>query len=139
MNNRYTRNRKGFTLVEALVSTVIFCSAAAVIMAISARCMSNAHQDRIYEMAWQLLDRQLAAVSYVGIDEYKKLGVMEGTFTNTDIEYRWSINAEPSTVTDIDEVRMSVLWLEQKKTHSISLDTRMRSTLPTESNSVMSK
>jgi hypothetical protein len=139
MNNLCKHNYGGFTLVEALVSTVIFCSAAIVIMAISARCMSGTRQDRIYETAWQLLDRQLTAVSYVGIDEYKKLGVMQGNFKSTDIDYRWTINARPSTVTGVDEVQMTVLWLEQKKSHSISLDTRMRSIIPAESNSVMGK
>jgi Tfp pilus assembly protein PilV len=124
--------RTGFTLTEALLSTVIFCGAATVIMAVSARCMDRTRENRCYEIAWQLLDRQLTAVSYVGIDEYKKQGIMQGTFKGTDPEYNWAIQATASTVSSVDDVQIVVSWSEKSKQHAVSLMTRMRSVLPSD-------
>ncbi|UCG48802.1 MAG: hypothetical protein JSU94_03290, partial [Phycisphaerales bacterium] len=64
------RDNKGFNLVETIVSSVILSGAVLAVGAIGTRSMVETRLNRQYETAAALIDKQLALIDYMGIDEF---------------------------------------------------------------------
>ena len=64
------QNRRGFTLVETILASVILCASILALGAISTRALSSAKLNRQYETAAALAEKQLVMISYIGIDNF---------------------------------------------------------------------
>ncbi len=122
---RIYKKTKGFTLVEIILATIILCGAVLAIGAISMRSLSGARLNRQYEKAATCLDRQLALIDYMGIDEFVESGQTEGGFGQFAPSYHWQMQVDTLGIDNLYEVNLTVSWMERKKRYDISCTTRL--------------
>ena len=118
------KNKKGFSLVETLVASVILSGAVLTLGALSTVSVRGTRINRRYEVAASLLDKQLNMIDYMGIDEFIDLGQMEGIFENNE-EYRWQVVTEYQDIDSLYLVTITVSWVEGNRPYSISVDTML--------------
>ncbi len=58
-------NRKGFSLIEAIIAAVILSFAVMALSGICTRSLTSVRTNRDYEQAWEVLDRQLETITYI--------------------------------------------------------------------------
>jgi len=117
--------KRGFTLVETILASVILCGAVLALGAIGTRCLSETRLNREYEVAAALLDRQLTMIDYVGIEEFLEMGQMEGQLEEFEPGYYWSVVAESQGIGNLYQVSITVSWVERNRRHSVSVDTML--------------
>jgi len=122
-----TNKAAGFTLAEVIVASVILCAAVITLSAITTRCLGNTKLNREYELAWELLDRQLAVIDYMGVDEFIKQGIMEGDFENTAPGYRWEVETSQLDYDNLWQLDVTITWESRKREHKISAGTMLNS------------
>lgn len=115
--------RKAFTLLEALVASVILGGAVVGIGAVSTRCLHQAQLNRQYDTAWQLLDQQLTVIDYMGLQEFLDKGVTEGDIEHLVPTYRWQVQVESQGIDDLHLVRMTISWQDQTRPYHVSAST----------------
>ena len=108
-----TTERKGFSLIEMLVASLLLSAAVVVLCAVGTRSMTGVKLNRQYETAWDLLDRQLTMIDYMGVDEFLEMRQMSGQF---DVEgvggaaYRWEVEIEEGDLDNVYVVSLSISW-----------------------------
>jgi len=122
------RNKeKGFTLVEALVASIILAAAAITISAISVRCLSRTSFNQEYEQAWAAMDRQLVSIEALGIDQFIAQGILEGYVQGASEEesgkYRWEAEVENEDIGKLYRIKMTINWQEKNRLHQIAAET----------------
>ncbi|HIJ67777.1 MAG TPA: prepilin-type N-terminal cleavage/methylation domain-containing protein [Planctomycetes bacterium] len=106
-------SRKGFSLIEMIVAAVLLSGAVVTICAIGNRSLGGVKLNRENETAWQLLDRQLALIDYIGVEQFMEAGQTEGSFGDDDeggTVYYWSSNITEGEADNIYRVDMLVSW-----------------------------
>jgi len=119
---------KGFTLVEVLVSSVILAAGLVTLTGISTRCMSYVQLNRDYEMAWQLMDRQLTMIESMGIDNFIEQEQREGEFggeNEYDIKYSWQAKLASESEDALYRVDVDVFWQRRNRSHKITASTML--------------
>ena len=122
------RGKKGFTLVEAITATVILSFSVVVLAGIATRGLQSSKAMSVYERAWDVADRQLTIIDYIGVGKYIVQGPMEGVYEDGEIKFSWK--ADVSQMEDssfLYDVKMSLLWSFGRKNQSIVVQTRLRS------------
>lgn len=119
------RHKHGFTLIEALVASVIMAAAVMTLCALSTRCLSRTKMNRQYELAWQLLDRQLTLIDHAGIDQFLQQGIMEGVFPETNPTYQWKVQVITPTIDNLYRVNIVVWWALQNRRYQITTATML--------------
>ena len=117
------RNGRGFTLIEALLASIILCGAALAVGAITVRSLSDTKLNRQYEAAMALIDKQLTLINYMGIEDFIELGQMEGEVEESDLAYRWKVITEFQGTDNLYRVNITARWVERKRPYSVSVDT----------------
>ena len=125
------KNRKGFTLLEALVASVVLGMAVVTLSGMSTRCISQIRLNQQYEQAWGILDRQLAVIGVMGIEEFIIQGIMEGEIgpegkesgEANELMYHWQVQTESEQIDNLYKVDITVQWVMDKKRHTISAAT----------------
>ena len=122
------RSSGGFTLVEALVASVILAAAVLVLCSLSTRCLSRVSLNQEYERAWQLLDQQLMVIKSVGLDEFIAEDITEGEVqTGPDQQdrskYYWKIDLASEPLDQLYRVTLTIRWLIHNRWHEISAQT----------------
>jgi len=117
------KNRRGFTLIEAILASVILCGSVLVVGAIATRSLSQTKLNRQYEVATALVDKQLTLIDYIGIEDFIELGRMEGTVEEFEPGYRWKVVTESQGTDNLYKVNITISWIERKRLHSVSVDT----------------
>jgi prepilin-type N-terminal cleavage/methylation domain-containing protein len=117
-------NKKGFSLIETLVASVILSGSVLTLGAISTMSVSNTRLNRQYEVAASLLDKQLNLIDYIGIDEFIDLGQMEGVFEEYP-DYHWEVVTEYQDIDSLYLVTITVSWIDGNRPHRISADTML--------------
>lgn len=125
MKVRTKTTRRGFTLIEAIVSSVILCGTVMAVGAISMRNMGASKVNRHYEAALNCIDRQLTLIDYIGIDAFIEAGETEGAFEDIEPGYQWQVFAVEEPVGNLYTVTITVSWLEGSKPYMIAVDTRL--------------
>jgi len=119
--------KKGFTLVEALLASIILAAAAIAISAISVRCLSRTSFNQEYEQAWAAMDRQLVSIETAGIDQFIEQGIMEGYVQGANEEesgkYRWQAEVENEAIGKLYRIKMTITWQEKNHLHQITAET----------------
>jgi type II secretory pathway pseudopilin PulG len=121
--NKTKRIAKGFTLVEAILATVILCGAVLAIGAVSTRSMSTVQNNRFYEEALSIADRQLTMVDYMGVEDFISLGKDGGTIQSGEMEYYWQIETADQGIDNLYLVNATVSWLQGGRMFSVGVDT----------------
>jgi len=117
--------RGGFNLVETLVATMILSGAVLTLGAIGTNALSSTRLHRHYEIAASLIDRQLCAIDYAGIDQFIEAGQMEGVYEDFEPGYQWSVATEYRNVDDLYLVTITAAWLEGSRPYSITAQTML--------------
>ena len=105
--------RKGFSLVEMLVASLLLSAAVVVLCAVGTRSMTGVKMNRQYETAWDLLDRQFTMIDYMGVEEFLELRQMSGQF---DVEgvgqtvYEWEAAVNEGDLDNVYIVSISISW-----------------------------
>ena len=111
---RYVQKKyKGFSLVEMLASATVLGLAVVVICTIGSRGISGMKRNREYELAYDLADRQLTLIDYMGIEEFLELRQMSGRFNEEEqggIEYSWQAAVEDGPLDNIYLLSVTVSW-----------------------------
>ncbi len=125
MKTRTKKIKRAFTLIEAIVSSVILCGTVMAVSAISVRNMSTAGLNRHYESALGCIDRQLTLIDYMGIDAFIEAGETSGEITDIEPGYYWQVVAEQDQFGNLYHVTITVNWIDGNRPYSISIDTRL--------------
>ena len=126
MSNKQCKKRSsGFTLIEALVACIILAGALVALSGISNRSLMSIRLNRQYDQAWQLLDRQLAMIDYIGVDDFIEQGIDEGDIEEEGLTYHWAVETQTESIDQLYTVSITVSWNHLKRSHEISATTRM--------------
>ena len=118
------RNRNGgFSLVEAIVASLILSGAALTIGAISTRSLSYTRDNRNFEKAVQIASQQLTMIDYVGLDAFLAMGSMEGEIEDAVPKFHWSVETEEFEEHDLSKVYVTVSWEAGTRSRSVELAT----------------
>jgi len=112
---KYNSHKNGFTMIEALLSSLILAVGAVVICGLSRRCTVNNVRGWEYEQAYRLLDECLDAVANEQDQSVSAINSIEGGFGERYPNFRYQINAKPTTkgkpaAADLYEVTGIVSW-----------------------------
>ncbi len=112
-----------------MASTILSMGVIAV-SAISTRSLSRVRLNREREVAWDLLDRQLTMIEYVGVDNFLRAGTLEGKFSAVKNmpEYTWQIVLKEHEITGLIRVYAAVAWGEKSHRRQITAQTVMSGT-----------
>jgi prepilin-type N-terminal cleavage/methylation domain-containing protein len=116
---------RGFTLVEVIAASAILAGGVVVIGAITSRSLDALRLDTEYSQAWEVLDRQLTVIDYVGIDTIVQKGVTQGDFTEGSTTYAWSIAVTDELYDKLKRVDITVAWTTGGKPRRISATTML--------------
>ncbi len=119
------RKKKSFTLVETIAAALLLSLSVVVMAGISVRSLRTARSIMIYEQAWDLVDRQLTMVDYIGIRKYILSGRTEGTFEADGVEFVWMLNISETTLSYLYDVTVTVGWSEQQVYKKVKAQTRL--------------
>jgi hypothetical protein len=96
--------------------------------AISVRSLTGTRLNRQYEGALAVADKQLSLIDYMGIDDFRQSGLTEGIVDDFKQQYSWQIETEFEELDNLYLVSLKVSWLENKRPHSIIVETRLNGT-----------
>jgi len=125
MRMRAARSNKGFTLVETILASVIFCGAVLALGTISTRALSQSKLNRQYETASSLADQQLSLIDYIGVEDFILSGETEGWYEVPDQRYRWQVVTQSLGIDNLYLVNVTVGWVDRSRVHSVSVETRL--------------
>ena len=112
---KYNSHKSGFTMIEALLSSLILAVGAVVICGLSRRCTVNNVRGWEYEQAYRLLDECLDTVASGQDQPVSAANSIEGNFGDRYPNFRYQINVKPTTkgnlaAVDLYEVTGIVNW-----------------------------
>jgi type II secretion system protein I len=104
--------RRGFTLIEVVVATVILASALVAALATFGSELRTLARARETAVAVELAEDRIAAVELFALDRLPNLpdSLEEGTFEVPFDTYRWSVDARAVSGHELAEVVVSVTW-----------------------------
>lgn len=122
------QNRRGFTLVETILASIILCASVLALGAISTRSLSGTKLNRQYETATGLAERQLVMIDYIGIEDFIESGRTEGDFDNYEPVYHWQVSTQSVGIDNLYHVKVIVNWIGGTRKYSVTVDTRLNGT-----------
>jgi len=120
--------RKGFTLVETILASVIFCGAVLALGAISTRALGQSKLNRQYEIAASLADQQLTLIDYMGVEDFILAGQTEGWLQGPDQQYQWVVATQSESIDNLYTVQVTIAWVYRQRVYSMSVQTRLNGT-----------
>jgi hypothetical protein len=113
-----------------VVASLILSMGVVAICAITTRSLSRVRLNREREVAWDLLDRQLTMIEYVGVDNFLRAGTLDGKFSAVKNmpEYDWQIVLKEHEITGLIRVYGTVAWGEKVRRRQITAQTVMSGT-----------
>lgn len=112
--------------MEMVAAAVLLSATVVTLCAISNKSLTGVRLNRQHELAWQLLDRQLTLIDYIGIEQFIELGQFEGDFGDEEDDgmvYYWSSNTTEGPADNLYQVDMAVSWSSQNKSGLVSAST----------------
>ena len=118
-------NKKSFTLIETIAAALLLSLSVVVLAGISVNSLRTARSITINEQAWDLVDRQITMVDYIGIRKYILSGPTEGRFEGNGTTFDWKLSVSEATLDFLYEVTVTVGWIEQQRYKKIQAQTRL--------------
>lgn len=125
MSTAYS-GRKGFSLVETIIAAVLLSSGVVAICAISTKSFRGVKMNRQSELAWDLLDKQLTLIDYMGIDAFVESGETTGMFDGEggqEPTHYWEVQVTALDIDYLYSVNIIVGWGAGSRPRKISLTT----------------
>lgn len=113
----------GFTLLEALVASVMLAGALVTLCGINTRCLSQTRLNRAYDEAWQVLDRQMTLIEHSGIDVFIDADVAKGEIEQFGRQYYWQAEVSALEIGNLYRVTLRVSWLSGGSKHHVQATT----------------
>ena len=120
------RNKtRGFSLIETLVAAMLLSGGVVAICSLSGRSMTSVRANREYETGWDVLDRQLTVIDYIGVEEFLQIDQMSGKFggSKDGDGYQWAVEIEEEQIQGLYRVDITVGWVDGKKNREVSAST----------------
>ena len=114
--------------MEMLAASTLLSLAVVSLCSIGMRSMTGVRSNREYEQAWQLLDRQLTTIEYVGIGQFLEMGQLEGQLgseENQESVHYWEVQVEEGNYTGLYSVNIAVAWGPSNGRRRITTSTYM--------------
>jgi len=105
---------------------VLLSGAVVTLCAISNKSLGGVKLNRENEAAWQLLDRQLTFIDYIGVEQFIEAGQLEGRFGDEESSqtvYHWSSDITEGEADNIYRVDMMVYWTASGRGGQVSAST----------------
>ena len=118
--------RKAFSLIEMIAAAVLLSSAVVVLCAISTKSINAVKANRETELGWDILDKQLVLIDYMGIDDFIEQGETSGQFGDEESSgpvYYWGVEIVQGEADNLYNVNMTVSWGPEKRMRSVSAST----------------
>ena len=115
--------RRAYTLIEALVATLILAGGLTTISALNSRCLIRTRQNQQYDRAWQLLDRQLTLIDTMGIEQFLENRTTQGEIDDEETIYQWDVVVVREPIDQLYRVTLAIKWFKGKQWHTISATT----------------
>jgi type II secretory pathway pseudopilin PulG len=119
------RKSRAFTLVEAVVATIILGAALATLLGLTARAVGSQSRGEHLATAAMLADNQLNLVLATGPEAYPSAFDMEGPFEPPFEDYAYEMTIEPRGVTDPYHVAATILWTRSGRVRSLTVETKI--------------
>lgn len=110
----------GFTLIEALVGSLVLSLGAVVVCSLSSRCLHNNKIGMEYEQAYRLLDECLEKAQVSDLPKLADKGSIEGDFGNRCLGYSYSLTAKEADRSGLYHVEAKVHWVESGSGYEVS-------------------
>ncbi|AQT68176.1 Tfp pilus assembly protein PilV [Anaerohalosphaera lusitana] len=122
----YGKN-KGFSLVETVAASVLLSLAVVTLSTISTRSVLNVKNNREYEQAWEILNRQLTYIDYMGVEAFMEQGEFSGKLGDEEsgeTVHEWAVDInESSDYTGLYSVDIKITWGPERGRRSVSAST----------------
>ncbi len=118
--------RRAFSLVETIVAAVLLSGGVVAVSAISTKSFQGVKLNRENELAWDLLDKQLTLIDFMGIDAFVESGETTGMFEGEggqDPTHYWDVQVSPLEIDYLYTVNIVVGWGAGKRLREVSLTT----------------
>lgn len=113
-------NRRGFTLIEIMVSLAVLAIALTVLLGLRNRDIAlSAYSGHLTE-ATLLARQRISEVSFAGFPD---LGAREGDFGEEYPNYKWKEEVKQTPYEVVRELNLEVLWKEGKREESVRFTT----------------
>jgi type II secretory pathway pseudopilin PulG len=122
---KFKRNRKSFTLIETIAATLLLGLSVVVLTGISVNSLRTARSITMDEQAWDLADRQLTMVDFIGVGNYLLSGPTEGTFEGDGATFGWTLGISETSLDFLYDVTVTVRWMQQQRHKQIEAQTRL--------------
>lgn len=117
--------KRAFTLVEAVVATVILGVALTVLLGLTSRAVGSQTRGEHLATAAMLADNRLNLVLALGPEEYPSEFDMRGNCESPFEDYAFEMDISPRGQTDPYDVAVTVSWKSAGRTQSITIETRV--------------
>lgn len=116
--------------MEVLAAAMLLSLAVVVLAGINARSLSNVSFGKQYEQAWELFNRQMTYIDYIGAADFLDMGQLTGQFGDEDSteSYVWTAECELMDTGDLYQVTLTLSWPADAPRHSISETVYLNST-----------
>jgi hypothetical protein len=125
---RRSTKQAGFSLIETVVATMILSGAVVALGAISTNVLHESRLNQHYEIAASVVERQLALIDALGIDQFIEKDETEGVFDEAEPGYRWQVETQSKSIDDLYLVTITVEWLEGKRSYRVAVQTMLDGT-----------
>jgi len=115
--NRRKGNRKGFTLLEVLVSLAILSATLVLAYQVTSGAIAAGERSEAWTSAALLGEAKLREVT----DTFPEVQETEGIFSAPDDGYRWRLTVKQALHADAREVYLSVFWETDSAQETITL------------------
>jgi len=128
------RIHRGFSLVEVIVASMILSGGVVAICSVSTRSFLGVKLNRDYEHAWDLLDRQLTMIDYMGVDEFLESGETSGICEgdNPDAVHYWQAAVIEDEIPGLYTVDIVVSWQDGPRLRQVTARTMLTGAPPIE-------
>ncbi len=118
-------HEKSFTLIETIAAALLLSVSVVILSGISVHSLRAGSSMMHYEQAWDLADRQLTMVDYMGVRQQILDGPTEGVFEGDGVEFDWKLEVSETTVDFLYDVKVTVGWVQQQRYRTIQAQTRL--------------
>ena len=118
-------NKGGFTLIEALFSSLILAVGAVVVCGLSRQCVQNTVRGLEYEQGYRLLDECLDKVLAAEVGKLAQQETIHGDFGSRYERYKYELNIVPTDDVGLYRVTATVGWDVQGQQYQVQAMTLM--------------
>jgi len=121
INRQYSK--RAFTLVEALVATIILAGGVVSVSALNSRCLRRTLLNQQLDRAWQLMDHQLTLIDAMGIETFIEQRINQGEMNDENLIYTWEVVIDVHEIEGLYPVTMTISWFRGDQPKMITAST----------------